>query len=499
MFGVELYATVRQLVFLDGLSRRDVARRLGISRDTVAKMCRYAAPPGYVRTKAVERPKIGPLIGVIDAILEADETAPAKQRHTAKRIWLRLRDEHGFAGGYTTVRDYLRRVRTRRREVFVPLAHPPGHAQIDFGAAVGVIGGERSTLHLFCMYLPHSDAVFVKAYRAETMEALLDGVASGLAFFGGVPQSVLLDNMKLAVARILPDGTRERTAAFTRLISHSVFKDRYGRPGRGNDKGNVEALVKFARHAFLTPVPEEPSFAALNAALERHCLARLKEASGRDPTPIGERLMADLAAFRELPGGAFEACDMRPGRVSSTSLVRYRNVDYSVPTAHAYTTVLVKGFVEEVVIVGDGVEIARHPRSYAAGDMVCDPRRYLALIETKPGALDQAAPLQGWDLPPAFAEMRGLLEARSGRAGKREYIQILRLTEIAPPEVVASVVIEAVRRRVVSFDAVKQLLVARIEGRPGRLDPRAYPYLPTATVKATAAADYASLLSGRAA
>jgi hypothetical protein len=320
-----------------------------------------------------------------------------------------------------------------------------------------------------------------------------------LAFFGGVPQSVLLDNMKLAVARILPDGTRERTAAFTRLISHYVFKDRYGRPGRGNDKGNVEALVKFARHAFLTPVPEEPSFAALNAALERHCLARLKEASGRDPTPIGERLMADLAAFRELPGGAFEACDMRPGRVSSTSLVRYRNVDYSVPTAHAYTTVLVKGFVEEVVIVGDGVEIARHPRSYAAGDMVCDPRRYLALIETKPGALDQAAPLQGWDLPPAFAEMRGLLEARSGRAGKREYIQILRLTEIAPPEVVASVVIEAVRRRVVSFDAVKQLLVARIEGRPGRLDPRAYPYLPTATVKATAAADYASLLSGRAA
>jgi len=499
MFGVELYATVRQLVFLDGLSRRDVARRLGISRDTVAKMCRYAAPPGYVRTKAVERPKIGPLIGVIDAILEADETAPAKQRHTAKRIWLRLRDEHGFAGGYTTVRDYLRRVRTRRREVFVPLAHPPGHAQIDFGAAVGVIGGERSTLHLFCMYLPHSDAVFVKAYRAETMEALLDGVASGLAFFGGVPQSVLLDNMKLAVARILPDGTRERTAAFTRLISHSVFKDRYGRPGRGNDKDNVEALVKFARHAFLTPVPEEPSFAALNAALERHCLARLKEASGRDPTPIGERLMADLAAFRELPGGAFEACDMRPGRVSSTSLVRYRNVDYSVPTAHAYTTVLVKGFVEEVVIVGDGVEIARHPRSYAAGDMVCDPRHYLALIETKPGALDQAAPLQGWDLPPAFAEMRGLLEARSGRAGKREYIQILRLTEIAPPEVVASVVIEAVRRRVVSFDAVKQLLVARIEGRPGRLDPRVYPYLPTATVKATAAADYASLLSGRAA
>jgi transposase len=499
MFGVELYATVRQLVFLDGLSRRDVARRLGISRDTVSKMCRYAAPPGYVRTKPVERPKLGRLIGVIDAILDGDERAPVKQRHTAKRIWLRLCDEHGFAGGYTTVKDYVRRVRTRRREVFVPLAHPPGHAQIDFGEAIGVIAGKRSPLHLFCMYLPHSDASFVKAYPAETTEALLDGVASGFAFFGGVSQSVLLDNMKLAVVRILPDGTRERTAAFTRLVSHYVFKDRYGRPGRGNDKGNVEALVKFARHAFLTPVPNEPSFAALNAALEHQCVERLKGASGRDPTPIGERLMADLTAFRSLPSGVFEACDMRPGRVSSTALVRYRNVDYSVPTAHAYTTILVKGFVEEVVIVAGGVEIARHARSYEPGDMVCDPRHYLALIETKPGALDQAAPLQEWDLPPAFAEMRRLLEARSGRAGKREYIQILRLTEIAPPTVVASAIVEAIRRGVIGFDAVRQLLVARIEGRPARLDSQAYPYLPTATVKTTAAADYAALLSGRAA
>jgi hypothetical protein len=131
--------------------------------------------------------------------------------------------------------------------------------------------------------------------------------------------------------------------------------------------------------------------------------------------------------------------------------------------------------------------------------MVCDPRHYLALIETKPGALDQAAPLQNWSLPPAFAEMRRLLEARCSRAGKREYIQILRLTEIAPPAIVASAIIDAIRRGVIGFDAVKQLLVARIEGRPARLDPRAYPYLPTATVKTTAAADYAALLSERAA
>ena len=499
MYGVEVYATVRQLVFLRGLSRREVARRLGISRDSIAKMCRYEAPPGYVRSHPVRRPKLGPMIGVIDAILEADETAPVKQRHTAKRIWQRLRDEHGFAGGYTTVKDYVRRARTRRREVFVPLAHPPGHAQIDFGEAIGIIGGHRVKLHLFCLHLPHSDASFVKAYPAETTEALLDGVASGFAFFGGVPDSVLLDNMKLAVVRIRPDGTRERTAAFTRLVSHFVFQDRYGRPGRGNDKGKVEALVKFARRTVLTPVPSASSFAELNDALERYCLARLSETCGRHPRPIGERLLADLAAFRPLPSGVFDACDLRPGRVSSTALVRYRNVDYSVPTAHAHTAVLVKGFVETVLIIAEGAEIARHRRSYEAGDMVCDPRHFLALIERKPGALDQAAPLQGWELPPAFADMRRLLEARCGRAGKREYIQILRLTEIAPPTMVGAVITDAIRRGVIGFDAVKQLLVARLEGRPARLNPSAYPYLPMATVKTTSAADYAALLGGRSA
>jgi transposase len=236
MYAVEVYATVRQLVFAEGLSRREVARRLGLSRDTVRKMCRFSEPPGYVRTKPAERPKLGPLTGVIDAILAADRSAPAKQRHTAKRIWQRLRDEHGFGGGYSTVKDYVRLARGRAQEAFVPLVHPPGHAQVDFGEAVAAVAGETAKVHFFCLDLPHSDAAFVKAYPAETTEAFLDGHVSAFAFFGGVPQSVLYDNTRLAVARILPDGTRERTRAFTRLISHYAYKDRFGRPGKGDDK-----------------------------------------------------------------------------------------------------------------------------------------------------------------------------------------------------------------------------------------------------------------------
>src|SRR5665213_2527054 len=141
MFVVEVYAAVRQFVFNDGKSRREAARVFGLSRETISKMCRFSMPPGYVRQRPPEKPKLGPLIPVIEAILEADRTAPVKQRHTAKRIFERLRVEHGFAGGYTVVKDHVRIERARGRETFVPLAHPPGHAQVDIGEAVGVIGG----------------------------------------------------------------------------------------------------------------------------------------------------------------------------------------------------------------------------------------------------------------------------------------------------------------------------------------------------------------------
>jgi len=499
MFTVEIYAAVRRFVFIEGKSRREAARVFGLSRDTVAKMCRYSAPPGYVRTKAPERPKLGPLLPVIDAILEADKTAPPKQRHTAKRIFERLRDEHGFAGGYTVVKDYVRLARTRSREVFVPLAHPPGHAQVDFGECVGVIGGVRTKLHVFCFDLPQSDACFIKAYAAETTEAFLDGHISAFAFFGGVPLSILYDNLKIAVAKILGDGKRRRTQAFTELVSHFLFADRFGRPGKGNDKGKVEGLVKFMRLNYLTPVPHAPSIEALNARLNERCLARQNERAGRHEQTISERLTADKAMFRELPAAPFEACQKVAARVSSQALVRYRTNDYSVPTRYGYRDVLVKGFVDEVVIFCDGAEIARHERSYDHGDFIFEPRHYLALLEQKPGALDQAAPLQGWALPEMLCHLRRLMEARMGKRGKREFVQVLRLTEAFAETIVVAAALEAIRLGVIGFDAVKQLAIARVENKPARLDLAAYPWLPSLSVKTTSPADYLTLVSRAAA
>jgi transposase len=175
MKDVELYARVRYAVQVEGLSERAAARRFGIDPRTVAKMLRFSVPPGYRRTQPPVKPKLGAFIAIIDGILTEDKGRPPKQQHTAKRIFERLRDEHGYTGGLTIVKDYVAGWRQRAREMFVPLAHPPGHAQADFGEAIGIIGGVERKVHFFAFDLPYSDACFVAAYPAESKEAFCDG------------------------------------------------------------------------------------------------------------------------------------------------------------------------------------------------------------------------------------------------------------------------------------------------------------------------------------
>ena len=300
-------------------------------------MLAYSVPPGYRGRKPPRRPKIGPYTGVIDRILEDDLNLPRKQRHTAKRIYDRLRDEYSFDGRYTIVKDYVREHRRRTREMFVPLVHPPGHAQCDFGEAWAVIGGVKQKIHFFVLDLPHSDAMFVRAYPAETTEAFCDGHVSAFSFLGGVPQSIVYDNTRLAVARILGDGRRQRTRVFTELQSHYLFSDRFGRRGKGNDKGKVEGMVGYTRRNFLVPVPSFESFEALNAHLEERCLVRMEAKLRGYTETIGERMERDLDALLPLPAVPYDPSDRHLTRVSSLSLVRYRTNDYSVPVVYGHT------------------------------------------------------------------------------------------------------------------------------------------------------------------
>ena len=471
MYTVDLYLRVRLACHVDGLSQREAASRFGIARETVRKMLRHSEPPGYRRRQPPKRPKLAPFTDIIDRILEEDRTVHRKQHHTAKRIFERLRDEHGFTGKETIVKDYVRERRLRRREMFVPLSHPPGHAQADFGEADAIIAGVKYRAHFFVMTLPHSDACFVAAYPAAATEAWLDGHNRAFVFFGGVPQSILYDNDKCLVSRILSDGTRQRTRAFSGLQSHYLFEDRYGRPGKGNDKGNVEGVVGYARRNFMTPLPRFASWDAFNGHLEEQCRNRQGNVLRGHRESIGERFVRVREALKRPLPAPFDACDKQGARVNSLSLVRYRTNDYSVPVAYGHQEVWIRGYVHEVVIgCGAGI-IARHPRSYDREDMVFDPIHYLPLLEHKIGALDQAAPLAGWELPDAFPTLRRLLEARMGKAGKREYVQVLRLLETFDLEVLHGAVKDALRLGAIGYDAVEHLVLCRSRATPAQTRP----------------------------
>lgn len=261
--------TCSEAVRVEGQSQRAVTMEFGLSRDTVRKMLQYAVPPGYQRHQPIKRPKLGPWQFVIDAILEDD-----KQRHTDKRIFDRLREEHQFTGGYTIVKDYVRGEQLRSREMFIPLTHAPGEAPTDFGEALVVIAGVEQKAHCLAMDLPHSDDCFVVTFPAETTEAFLEGHVLAFAYFGGVPTRILYDNTKIAVARTLGGDERQRTRALSELQSYYLFADKFGRQAKGDDKGKAAGIVGYSRRNFMVPIPRVNSWEELNAHLAEKCRMR---------------------------------------------------------------------------------------------------------------------------------------------------------------------------------------------------------------------------------
>jgi transposase len=175
VYKVETYALVRHAYYNAGKSQRAIAREMGLNRRTIQRMLKHSAPLGYERTQPPQEPKLSEHKSWIDEILESDKRVHRKQKHTARRIYDRLKEERAFTGGYTTVRTYVAKKRLKSREMFFPLIHEPGMAQADFGQAQIKIKGETCIAHFLVMQLPFSDAVFAKAYPAENTEAFADG------------------------------------------------------------------------------------------------------------------------------------------------------------------------------------------------------------------------------------------------------------------------------------------------------------------------------------
>jgi len=494
---MENWAEIRRRVLVDGLSKRAACRAYDIHWDTLKKVLEHPEPPGYRRTAPRPRPKLDPFLPVIHRILEDDKRAPKKQRHTARRIFERLRDEHGYRGGLTAVKATVAAWKLRSAEVFVPLAHPPGEAQVDFGTAEVTLDGRPATVALFVMTLPYSDAIFVRAFPRECTEAFLEGHARAFEFFGGVPRRITYDNSKVAVARITGGRSREVTDAFLRLRSHHLFEAHFCRVRRPNEKGHVETLIGFARRSFLVPVPVVGGgLGALNADLERRCRDDRDRRPWGKPAAKAELLAEERAALLPLPSEAFVAARVEPRRADSLSLVGFDANQYSVPTEFAHHPVTVVASVDTVrIVVGDRVA-ATHPRCWGREQVTYEPVHYLALLERKPGALDFAAALAGWELPVCFGVLRRRLEAELGGPGTRQYIKVLRLLERADLGELTRAVGRALELGAADADAVRLILEHR-RGRPVGLfclDGR--PHLKLVAVPAPDLGAYSSLTAG---
>jgi transposase len=428
MRTVDDFADIRRL-HRDGLSTRQIARRLGVGRDTIRKALNHPDPIPYTRSVPRTAPTFDPVRPLVDAILAADETAPRKQRHTASQIYRRLAAEHGYTGSYGPIQRYLKERRLAARDTFVPLAHPPGHrCEADFGHIHADLPDGRRLVPVLVMTWSYSNAPFALALPTERTEAILHGMVEGFAFFGGVPREVWWDN-PTTVALHVGRG-RERTVhpRYMALASHFTFAPKFCLPATPREKPRVENRVKDLERMWATPVPRVNDLGELNAHLRRCCVTARDRTCGTSAETVAVRFARELAAAMPVPARAFEACVSGPGSVDAYQTVAFDGNRYSVPRRWAFRPVTVKGFVDRVEIVADHRVVAAHARCYGKSERVLDPLHFLALLDRKPATLDHAPVYRDWVLPPAFADLRRDLEARLGtRAGVRQYIRVLQL------------------------------------------------------------------------
>ncbi len=456
---MEKWTQIRRDVLVGGLSRRAACKKYELSFRTIQKVLASEEPPTH--RKKVERPKpvIGPFISIIHDIIEADKKVHPKQRHTGKRIFERLRDEHEYTGGITVVTDEVRRYKQKSAEVFMPLAHPPGEAQFDFGQARAIYRGREIKVMFCVMSLPHSDAFFCQAFPRECTETFQEGHVRAFEFFGGVPTRISYDNSKVAVARIVGKRGRKPTREFLRLQSHHLYDSHFCLVRRANEKGHVEGLVKFARRNFMVPVPVFDDFEEFNRKLADDCRKDLERTLRGKSGTKAERLEEDREAMLPIPDNRFEARRVDTGQSNSLALVRFDRNDYSVPTKYAHRKDLTMvGSLDRVRIVADSHVIAEHVRDWEAQNVHYEPIHYLALLEKKPNSLDFGRPFESWKLPDSFAVLRRRLESESGSEGRREFVKVLRLLEHHSPKELGEAVRRALQINALTVDVIRILL-----------------------------------------
>jgi transposase len=451
------------MYFADHVSKKQVARRLGLDVKTVRRALEQTERP---RRRTPPRTcRLDPFRPQIEAWLKEEP------KLTAKRIGRLLVPLCG-PQPRRTVRRYVAKVRAELfpKEAFVHRAHRPGDTmEVDFGEAWAELDGAAHKVKFLVATLPHSNVYFAKAYRVERLECLLDGIAAAFAHFGGVPRRVVLDNTSLAVKRVLRGRDREETDAFHGFRGAYAVHADFCAPAKGNEKGSVETGVRYVRNLGFRPQPKVSGLEELNALLLRELEVDLNARTVSGGRTARQAWQAEKEHLRPLPAHLPETCRTLARVADKHGHVRVDRNVYSVPIEHAYREAWVKVYPDRIEIVVKDRIVARHARCFGERRYVLDPLHVLPLLERKHRAVPEATALQAWALPAAFTELREALSERT-RKPDREWVQVLRLMETHALEEVADAVRCALAADTPRYESVR-LLLRSGDGDPGPVAP----------------------------
>lgn len=449
---VEIYKQIRKMR-LQGMSQRQIAASLQISRNTVKKYWDGDSVPwerkNYSREASVLTENV---VAFVRRCLEEDTHSPKKQHHTAKRIYNRLVDELGFTGGETTVRRLVSQLREKPQEAFVPLSFPPGDAmQIDWGEATVYLSGVKTAVNLFCARLCYSGAPLVLAYRRQNEESFLDALVQVFQYFGGVPRRVIFDNGKVAVKDGFGAHARKQ-AGYAALAAHYGFEAIFCNPASGNEKGLVEGLVGYSRRNTCAPIPRVDSMEELNALFQEKCRKYLSHQIRGKEANVGFMLAQEKKNLYLLPKYPFDPCKRSTGRVDRFCTIRFDSNNYSVPCGLCGREVSVKASPETVSIYLGGTCIAQHKRCLERKKTIYDLAHYLPLLEKKGRAIFYARPVQE-TIPESFLHWLRSQDLTSKelvdilrRCQEEDYMEVMQKApnHIDPVEIQDTVVVQAV-------------------------------------------------------
>ena len=468
-----LLSVIRRWHFRDQLPIREIARRTGLSRNTVRKYLRGGTVEP--RFKVPDRPsKLDPFAEKLSGWLRTEGAKSRKQRRTAKQMHADL-VVLGYDGSYGRIAAFIRAWKAERqreaqtsgRGTFVPLVFGPGEAfQFDWSEDWAILGGRHTKLQVAHTKLCHSRAFTVRAYPLQTHEMLFDALTQAFRVLGGVPRRGIFDNMRTAVDRIGAGKIRQINARFAAMTSHYLFEPEFCNPASGWEKGQVEKNVQDARRRLWQPMPSFPDLDALNAWLEVQCIAQWgKIEHGVLPGTVADVHAVERASLMP-PGRPFDGFVEHTKRVSPTCLVHFERSRYSVPASFANRPVSLRIYPDRIAIAAEGQILCEHPRiidrsNHTGGRTVYDWRHYLAVIQRKPGALRNGAPFA--EMPEAFRQLQSQMLRRPG--GDREMAEILALVLQHDEQVVLCAVELALEAGVATKTHVLNVLHRLIDGK----------------------------------